>query len=127
MEDNNIDIEEGSHREELVCQEDISKISTMNKNGLEVYAHSRLDAKLDLTRKLKELRIQVITLVKKKLDLPTGNTGDVKDEKEVPLKKQKPEFVLEPKRRRVFEATDMLLKRTDLIPVWLIDKDGKKL
>lgn len=127
MEDKEIDIDEGKHREELVCQEDIAKIAKMSKEDLKDYAHSRLDKKLDLTRRISNLRMDVITLIKSKLDLPQTIQSENKDSGKEKPKKKKAKFVYEPKRQRVFEATEMLLKKSDLIPCWLIDKDGKEL
>lgn len=126
-EDEGIDIAEGKEfRAELVCVEDILKIIEMEKDELKKYAHSRLGRKLDLNKRIKMLRLEVVTLVKNKLKLPqdtdNSNAGPkAKPETEVA------EFVFSPTNRRVFEATELLLKRTDLIPCWLVDEKGKKL
>jgi len=126
IENGNIDIE-GGQRKELVCHDDIARIAKMNKEDLNVYAHSRLDKKLDLTRRINNLRLDVITMVKKELKLPSiNNEENTKTDTDQPIK-EKARFVYEPKRQRVLEATNMLLKRTDLIPCWLVDKDGRKL
>jgi hypothetical protein len=128
-----IDIKEAKvgmeFRSELVCKEDIPKIVKMTKDELQAYAHSRLGNKLDLSRRIKLLRLDVATSVKEKLKLPKDSIEEVEGGNEVKekVKDEKAEFVFEPKRRRVFEATDMLLKRTDLIHCWIVDKDGKKL
>jgi hypothetical protein len=127
MEDDKIDIDEGSLREELVCQEDVVKISTMTKEELNKYAHSRLGKKLDLTRRINNLRMDVLTLVKNKLKTSTNDTVETDSVCEEKPKEKEARFVYEPQRDRVFEATAMLLKRTDLIPCWIVDKDGKKL
>jgi hypothetical protein len=128
MEDDKIEIEEGEHRAELVCQDDIAKIAKLTKEELKKYAHSRLGKELDLTRRISLLRIDVITLVKNKLNLPNAEAKS--DSTETPTEKvadRTVEYVFEPVRRRVFEVTAELLKRTDLIHCWLIDEDGKEL
>ncbi len=121
--------EESEHRSELVCQEDIALITKMSKDELSKYAHSRLGKKLDLTRRLKMLRLDVVMLVKGKLKLPTDTDGEAKAEegKVVISEKAVPEFIFEPKRRRVFEWTELLAKRSDLIECWLVDKKGKRI
>ncbi len=63
-EDEGIDIAEGKEfREELVCKEDLLQIIEMDKDSLKKYAHSRLGRKLDLNKRLKLLRLEVVTLV----------------------------------------------------------------
>jgi hypothetical protein len=128
MEDDGIEIEEASNREELVCQADLAKIAKMTKEDLQKYAHSRLGKKLDLSRRSSLLKIDVCTLVKNRLKLPLDERGEGVEEAPKESKKKKVvEFIFEPKRRRVFVATDELKKRTDLIHCWLVDKDGKGL
>jgi hypothetical protein len=128
MEDDKIEIEEASNREELISQADIAKIAKMTKEDLQNYSHSRLGKKLDLSRRSSLLKIDVITMVKNRLKLPLDEKGEgVEETSEEPLKEKVVEFVFEPSRRRVFVATSELKKRTDLIHCWLVDKDGKVL
>ncbi len=120
--------DDAGHRSELVCQEDIALVTKMSKDELKKYAHSRLDKKLDLNRRLKMLRLDVVMLIKGKLQLPTDTDGTPPEESNVVVSdKAVPEFVFEPKRRRVFEWTELLGKRDDLIECWLVDKKGKRL
>jgi hypothetical protein len=133
LEDKGIEIAEGKIdneaglREDLVCQEDIALVTKMSKDELKKYAHSRLDKKLDLTRRIKMLRLDVVMLIKDKLKLST-DTSEKSNETEVKiLEDEKPEFIFQPKRRRVFEWTEVLSKKDDLIECWLVDKKGKRL
>jgi hypothetical protein len=126
-EDEKIDIAESAHRAELVCREDILKVVEMDKVQLQKYADSRLDKKLDLSKKLKMLRTEVVIHIKNKLSIPTStDNGNASAFKQVDVS-QKPEFIFNPKNRRVFEWTELLAKRTDLIECWLVDKEGKRL
>lgn len=115
-----------AHRGELVCKEDILKVVEMDKVGLEKYADSRLGKKLDLSKRLKMLRMEVVVLIKNKLSLPTDtDTSDVTS-KEVG-ETANPEFVFNPKNRRIFDWTELLEKRTDLIACYVVDEEGKRL
>lgn len=135
-EDQDIDITEGvamdvkedtkEKRSELVCKEDISKVLDFDKVSLQKYAHSRLGKELDLNKRIKQLRTEVVLLIQKKLDLPTDTNPSNVDAEENPVSKTA-EFMFNPKNRRIFEATELLLKRTDLIPCWIIDEEGKRL
>jgi hypothetical protein len=131
MEDKEINIKEAKvgeeFRGELVCLEDIPKITKMTKEELKNYSHSRLGKKLDLTRRLKMLRLDVATAVKNKLKLPQDVDESLSNDAVKAKEDDVPEFVFEPKRRRVFEYTELLGKRSDLITCWLVDKDGKRL
>jgi hypothetical protein len=113
-------------RSELVCEEDIKKVLDFDKVALQKYAHSRLGKELDLSKRIKMLKTEVVLLIQKKLDLPTDTNSSMVDKKEAPVSKEA-EFMFNPKNRRIFEATELLLKRTDLIPCWIIDEEGKRL
>jgi len=115
-----------AHRPELTCREDILKVVEMDKVALQKYAESRLGKRLDLSKRLKMLRTEVVVLIKGKLQLPTdtnSNNATVKEGGE----KQVPEFIFNPKNRRVFEWTELLAKRADLIECWMVDDKGKRL
>lgn len=127
-EDKELEIGEGTeaHRSELVCKEDILKVVEMDKVGLEKYANSRLGKKLDLNKRLKILRIEVVVHIKNKLSLPTDTDSSnivVKEKGE----RENPEFIFNPANRRIFEWTDLLSKRTDLIECYVVDEEGKRL
>ncbi len=115
-----------AHRSELVCREDILKVVEMDKPALQKYADSRLGKRLDLSKRLKMLRTEVVLLIKNKLKLPTDTNSNSVTVKETGGK-QVPEFIFNPKNRRVFEWTELLAKRTDLIECWLVDEEGKRL
>lgn len=120
-----LDIKEG-HREELVCREDLFSVVEMDKVSLDKYAHSRLGKKLDLNKRLKMLQTEVVLLIKNKLKIPTDVVGkpDGLMEEVVKMKKN-PEFVFNPVNRRIFEWTELLEKRTDLIECHVVDLQGK--
>ncbi len=131
-EDKDIEIAEAAvgieFRPELVCQEDIALITKMTKDELSKYSQSRLGKGLDLSRRVKMLQLDVVLMVKNKLKIPTDTVGKKPEDSKVEiLDKETPEFIFEPKRRRVFEWTSLLAKRDDLIECWLVDKKGKKL
>jgi hypothetical protein len=125
-EDEEIKIDEGAHRAELVCKEDILKVMDMDKPALKKYTDSRLGKKIDLSKRLKVLRTEVVLHIKNKLQLPTDTDTSMLTEKEGGAKTL-PEFIFNPKNRRVFEWTELLAKRTDLIECWLVDEEGKRL
>ncbi len=115
-------------RPELICKEDILKILEMDKDQLQKYSTSRLNKKIDLSRRVKQLRLEVATSVKNKLNIPTDTVGkpDGLMEEVVKLRKT-PEFIFNPLNRRVFEWSAMLARRDDLIEVWLVDENGKRI
>jgi hypothetical protein len=112
-------------RPELVCKEDILKVLEMDKIDIQKYCSSRLDKNVDMSRRLKQLRLDAVTMIKGKLNLPTDTNSSLVDKKDAP-KDAKPEFVFNPKNRRIFEWTPMLSKKIDLIEVWLVDKDDNR-
>ncbi|MHC4322317.1 MAG: hypothetical protein ACYST3_08580 [Planctomycetota bacterium] len=112
-------------RPELVCKEDILKVLEMDKIGLQKYCSSRLQKNIDLSRRLKQLKLDVVTMIKDKLNMPTDTNSDNVQKADAPVKRT-PEFIFNPKNRRVFEWTEMLAKRDDLIEVWLVDENGKR-
>jgi hypothetical protein len=137
-EDESIDIKEAQvggeievedHKEfrsELVCKEDIVKVLEYDKVELQKYAHSRLGKEIDLSKRIKQLRTEVVLLIQKKLDLPTDTDSSAVKTKQALISKN-PEFIFNPKMRRIFEWTELLSKRTDLIPCHVVDLEGKRL
>lgn len=127
-EDEVLEIGEGAegHRSELVCKEDILKVVEMDKVGLEKYAHSRLGKKLDLSKRLKMLRMEVVVHIKNKLAIPTDTDSNNVVAKET-AEDANPEFIFNPANRRIFEWTELLAKRTDLIECYVVDEEGKRL
>jgi hypothetical protein len=115
------------NRPELVCREDILKVVEMDKMGLQKYTDSRLGKRLDLSKRLKMLRTEVVLLIKNKLEIPTDTNSSNVNIKETGETRITPEYIFNPKNRRVFEWTELLAKRTDLIECWLIDEEGKRL
>jgi hypothetical protein len=127
-EDQELKLAEEAHRPELVCKEDIMKVVDMDKPTLQKYADSRLGKKLDLSKRLKMLHTEVVIHIKNKLSLPTDTVGKPDGLMEEAVKlRENPEFIFNPKNRRVFEWTVLLAKRTDLIECWPVDKEGKRL
>lgn len=111
---------------ELVCNEDIKKVMDYDKISLQKYAHSRLGKELDLGKRIKMLRTEVALLIQKKLNLPTDVDTSNVNSKDAP-EDEVAEFVFNPANRRIFEATELLLKRTDLIPCHVVDEEGKRI
>jgi hypothetical protein len=72
------------------------------------------------------LRTEVVIHIKNKLKIPSNSADSATGEPAVEVEKV-PEFIFNPKNRRVLEWTALLAKRTDLIECWLIDKEGKRL
>jgi hypothetical protein len=111
---------------ELVCKDDIKRVMDYDKIGLQKYAHDRLGKELDLGKRIKMLKTEVVLLIQKKLDLPTDVDTSNVTSKDAPENKEA-EFVFNPVNRRIFEATELLLKRTDLIPCHVVDEEGKRI
>ncbi len=130
VEDEEIVIDEAQvgkeFREELVCKEDILKVVEYDKEQLDKYAHSRLGKKLDLSKRIKQLRTEVVLLINTKLNLPTDTDSSAVTEKPV-TQKRNPEFVFNPQNRSIFEWTEILARRSELIPCYVVDLEGKKL
>jgi len=87
-------------------------ISEMNKDELAAVA-AELGVEIDKRHKLEDLRKEVAGLVSKGVQPPKAGQDELKE---------KAKFVKNPKTGFVFPATELLMKRTDL--VWL-DKDKK--
>ena len=82
--------------------------------------------KLDLNKRIKQLKTEVIILIKNKLDMPIDTDRSNINIKEAPVSKN-PEFIFNPANRRIFEYTEILSKRTELIPCYVVDEEGKRL
>lgn len=121
-------------REELVELSDIQLIDGMTKDELNDYAITRLGVDLVLGDKIKPLKLKVITMIKERLEKGKNKTDKSPDDKstnnQVADKQDKdkgPEFIFNPKNRRVLEYTENLATREDLIPCWIVDEKGKRL
>ena len=131
-----LDLAEGStiaeegFRSELVSISDVEKIDDMTKDQLAEYALSRFGITLNKTEKIKFLKFKVIKSIREKLKHPEEKTDsealatETRTEVEVT---RKPEFMFNPKNRKVFEWTEILASRGELVECYIVDKKGKLL
>jgi hypothetical protein len=119
---------EKEFRSELVDKDDVYKVMDMDKVALQKYAHSRLGKELDLNKRIKQLKTDVVIMIQNKLNLPTDVVGRPDGLTEESVKERvNPEFIFNKANRRIFEWTELLDKRTDLIPCYVCDLEGKRL
>lgn len=123
--------EEG-RREELVEFSDIILVDKMSKNDLQEYAITRLGTDLNLSERIKLLKVKVIHLIRDKLkvekDHESPASASVTNDNSGPARaSSQPEFMFNPKNRRVFEWTEALGSRIDYVPCWLVDIKGERL
>lgn len=131
-EDEKINIEEGQvgkeFRSELVDKDDVHKVTDMNKEQLQKYVHERFGKELDLSKRIKQLKTEVVILIQNKLNLPTDVVGKPDGlTEELVRQRANPEFIFNKTNRRIFEWTELLAKRADLVPCYLVDLKGKRL
>jgi hypothetical protein len=113
-------------RGELVSQEDIRLVLDMSKDDLNEYVITRFGTTLNLSEKIKMLKLKVVNLIRDKLKIQPdakakGNNG------EVVATAKNPEFIFNPANRRIFEWTEILAAKKDYIVCYIVDKDGKRL
>jgi hypothetical protein len=115
-------------RSELVTISDIVTVMEMTKDQLEEYAMSRFGTVLNKNEKIKLMRLKVVNSIKEKLKHPTDVKPDGNRElQESVVVSRNPEFLFNPKNRKVFEYTELLAKRGELVECYLVDKKGNKL
>jgi hypothetical protein len=120
-------IEEG-FRSELVSISDVEKVDDMTKDQLAEYALSRFNITLNKGEKVKFLKFKVINSIREKLKHPEAKADPKAEETRTEIEvTRKPEFMWNPKNRRVFEWTTILAKRGELIECYIVDKKGKLL
>lgn len=115
---------EAAKREELVIPSDIHEVLKMTKDELKDYAFTRFGIKLDLTKKIKNLQLDVVMLIKKKLGKlkEAENTG--KTEKKKTNEDGAPKYLLHTGNGRILDYTEILAARPDCVPC---DENGKRL
>jgi hypothetical protein len=119
------------HREELVTLSDIILVDKMTKDQLQEYAITRLSTDLNLSERVKLLQTKVILMIRERLKIkkePESATT-VTNNNSGPVKAigNQPEFIFNPKHRRVLEWTETLGARIDYIPCWPVDVKGNRL
>lgn len=121
---------EQGHREELVELSDIKLVMAMTKDELQEYAITRLGQDLNLSEKVKLLRVKVVHLIRERLakgDAPKP-TESVDNGVDGPVRaSNRPEFIFNPANRRIFEWTESLGKRIDYVPCYIVDLNGNRL
>ncbi len=118
-------VDEG-FRDELVSVADIKLVLQMSKDELNEYVITRFGIDLNLTEKIKMLRLKVVNLINGKLKIqPEAKTKE--DNGQVVERANNPEFIFNPANRRVFEWTEILGARPDYKVCYIVDKDGKRL
>jgi hypothetical protein len=118
--------ENEGHRSELVTLSDVELIEDMTKDEIATYCSSRFAKPIDKSKKLKSIKMQAIMWIKERLNMPSIQK-EGENQAEAKPRVLKAEFVFNPANRRVFEASPLLLKNSDLIHCWIVDKNGKKL
>lgn len=116
------------HREELVELSDIKLVMGMSKDELQEYAITRLSTDLKLGDKLKLLRIKVVHLIRETLKAGTDPKPVEKVDNGGPKRaSNQPEFIFNPKNRRIFEYTETLGQKIDYVPCFVVDLNGDRL
>lgn len=138
MEEAKVEVEKGldlgevptteGHREELVELSDIKLVMEMTKDELQEYAITRLGTDLVLGDRVKLIRLKVVNIIREKLKDGSDKKESVVNNNSGPEKASShPEFIFNPANRRIFEWTEILGKRADYIPCYVVDLTGKRL
>lgn len=114
------------HRGELVSRSDIKLVMEMTKDELNEYVMTRFGSDLNLSEKVKMLRLKTVNMIRDKLKIqpeakPQEGNGEAVEVS------ANPEFLFNPANRRVLEWTANLATRADFIVCYIVDKDGKRL
>lgn len=118
------------HREELVTLSDIILVDKMTKDQLQEYAITRLSTDLNLSERVKLLQTKVILMIRERLKVKEPDpAATVASDNNGPAKAvgNQPEFIFNPKHRRVLEWTETLGARIDYVPCWPVDIKGNRL
>ena len=116
-------------RNELVSQADIKLVLDMSKDELNEYVITRFGTTLNLSERIKMLRLKVVNMIRDQLKIqPDAKPNEKTTAGIVETASSKdPEFIFNPANRRVFEWTPNLGVRADYIVCYIVDKDGKRL
>lgn len=121
--------EEG-FRSELVTISDIASVMEMKKDELADYALSRFGITLNKSEKIKLLRLKIVNSIRDKLkhESKDVNTPEQDIPEQAPVVSTgRVEFLWNPKNRRIFEWTELLAKRGELVECYIVDKKGNRL
>jgi hypothetical protein len=121
-----VSVDEG-FRGELVSQADIKLVLDMSKDDLEEYVITRFGTTLNLSEKIKMLRLKVVNMIRDKLKIEPDAKPNEKTTDGVVETAKNPEFIFNPANRRVFEWTPILGEKKNYIVCYIVDKDGKRL
>lgn len=119
-------------REELIEMGDVALVSKMTKDELNEYSITRLGTDLDLSGRVKLIQVKVIGMIKERLKKPAEakpNTEEKDSSGDEPKKNisDDPEFLFNLKNRHVYEWTEVLAKKEDMIECYIVDEKGKRL
>jgi hypothetical protein len=122
--------EESQHNklEELVEIGDIKLVATMNKDELNMYSITRFGEDLSLSEKAAVLKVKVVKMIQARLNKEKTEPGEKTSKTDLGETLHKSpgfEFIFNPTNRRVFEWTENLATRKDLIPCRIVDEKGK--
>lgn len=117
--------DEGAEREELVIASDMKEVAKMTKDELKTYTFSRFAVKLSMDKKIKLLKVQVVNLIRGKLNIPNKpkETAKTNNNKSVGNNKR-PKLLLHTGNGRIFDYTELLAKRSDMV---VCDEKGQKI
>ncbi len=114
-------------RNELVSQADIKLVLDMSKDDLNEYVITRFGTTLNLSEKIKMLRLKVVNMIRDQLKIQPDAKPNEKTTDGVVGTAKNPEFIFSPANRRILEWTPVLAERKDYIVCYVVDKDGKRL
>ncbi len=115
-------------RSELVSISDVEKVDDMTKDQLAEYAFSRFNITLNKGEKVKFLKFKVINSIREKLKHPEAKVDPKAEETRTEVEvTRKPEYMFNPRNRKIFEWSEILVKRGELVECFIVDKKGKLL
>lgn len=116
-------------RGELVSVADIKQVLEMTKDEVNDYTVTRFGVTLNLSEKIKMIRLKAVNMIREKLKAEQGGNSNEKATTDdgVAETTKNPEFIFNPANRRIFEWTPILAARKDLKPCYVVGMDGKRL
>jgi hypothetical protein len=112
--------EGGKVYKEPCVAEDMDKIGKLNKDALAVFAKKKFNINIDRGTNISILRGDLVKKVQIALNLRVADP-EIGATERAQIEKVIPRFVMHPKNHRIFDATEALLLRNDMIPC---EEDG---
>ncbi len=100
-------IGEEGFRGELVSLTDIKQVLDMSKDELNDYVFDRFATTLNLSEKIKMLRLKVVNMIRDKLKVQPDAKSNEKTTDGIVGMAKNPEFIFNPANRRLFEWTEL--------------------